>query len=1438
MALRYVFHVSDLHIRNGDVKMCRYQEYNDVFDRLFTSAKSKICEMNLTYDNYVFVVSGDIFHNKNTIGNYGLMLYKKFLKNLTHIGRTIVFHGNHDRNQNEVDQPSLVSSTMEIENLILLDKTTVFSIDDVEFSYVSIDDTLDSYSTCGRIDDLPAFPRISQTGNKNIKHKIAMFHGTFANVKLYNGIEVSDEHKPYPFEWLKDFDFAILGDIHLRQYGIANKKTLWGYSGSLVQQNYGEDIVHHGYMIWDLDNRKIEEINIYNDIGLINIKQDDGDIKIRIRGKYENLESFIERNKEEFPKNLEIKLYSDIDIPMLIALMKKYSISFNIVSNRIPGNSIISPKDIETSDRHDMKDLDIHIDKNTILKYFHEILSDTQHNILSGIVRNNDNLLFDISTYPIELHEDCIKKNKDISALINECLKSDGVKNTHEPFIVKYLEWENMYCYESGNHIDFSKMDNSTFLISGNNGMGKSAIYDILTLAIWGDITTNKQSSISTGIINSKHTIAHTKIDIQCGKNMYRIHRKFYINAHNILKKQIKLFDANDASKDILLKKDNACTEEIKNLFGTLEEFLASSMITQNVDFDILKMSYKDCLAVIDKATNIDYVYNLYSLFKGCLNKYKDLKKIIESKKQVYEGLMKSNEYDQNFEENIDINSLESLKSLKSDIESMQLEKDALEIQSNSIMVDINCKETTKLVTSFVDDNTEYVQDITEIEYETLKEQLNEIRVIFKDISEKEIKSLKRHLSENGCDDFDISVRVAKPCEQSFIKSEETILEKYKEAPQKRDDIDANALKRSKDELLEIEKMLKITNDNKPATIENPKESLESITKIIDKYYDSFDVLEKYCSDNYKKGSGNEGNDKKAGKISYDVYQSTENDKKILKEHLEKCKSDIVDFDAKINNLYETRSNIDIVAKPSRERSEGSEGSETCLDDMKEKLEKLKKDTVANDIVLEKFFKEYDDILGIENTICEYQKELDMLMSKEEYEYDPGCVYCCKRPWVCRMKEIERSINNLQKTVKKYYENDDYNSNTDLHILNESMKADISEIELHLEWDAYDTYVNSCDMIKNELRESIAMKEDIVKKLKEYDETMAGLMEISYKFNRQSHDLYEKYCKIKAYCNYLIWKKEYDAIVENKEKAEKNVASMEEYLRYDEEIRPRIEKLRKLKNKYRKWECYDMKYKLVKLNEIGEIEKKIQKYNDIAAKVSARILKSQFVAKQDMTHRIKLLDNDIKKYQEIVTKYEISAMHIEKNAKSYDMLMKAMDNIKSIIDVMEIIIDKFKVYRKELYENHILRNLVAKSNDYIKHICHEDTKQFSLDYKITEIKDIIHINWLVKADQVAEEESKHIVSVHQASGFQQFVISLALRMSLFSNKTCNQLFFDEGFTACDKLNLSIVPSFLKGLLKVFNSVIVVSHIDIIQDSVDDVARITYDNDLGCSNVVY
>ena len=35
--MRYIIHLSDIHIRKGDIKSSRYAEYNTVFDNLFES---------------------------------------------------------------------------------------------------------------------------------------------------------------------------------------------------------------------------------------------------------------------------------------------------------------------------------------------------------------------------------------------------------------------------------------------------------------------------------------------------------------------------------------------------------------------------------------------------------------------------------------------------------------------------------------------------------------------------------------------------------------------------------------------------------------------------------------------------------------------------------------------------------------------------------------------------------------------------------------------------------------------------------------------------------------------------------------------------------------------------------------------------------------------------------------------------------------------------------------------------------------------------------------------------------------------------------------------------------------------------------------------------------------------------------------------------------
>ena len=115
-----------------------------------------------------------------------------------------------------------VLTSFDIPNLTILNESQSFIIDDIGFSYVSIESTLDSYKNSGRIQNLPQFPKI----NGEVKYKIALFHGSFAFAKLYNGDEMREEDNSYPLEWVKDFDYVSLGDIHKRQVFNYKKNTI------------------------------------------------------------------------------------------------------------------------------------------------------------------------------------------------------------------------------------------------------------------------------------------------------------------------------------------------------------------------------------------------------------------------------------------------------------------------------------------------------------------------------------------------------------------------------------------------------------------------------------------------------------------------------------------------------------------------------------------------------------------------------------------------------------------------------------------------------------------------------------------------------------------------------------------------------------------------------------------------------------------------------------------------------------------------------------------------------------------------------------------------------------------------------------------------------------------------------------------------------------
>jgi DNA repair exonuclease SbcCD ATPase subunit len=1402
--------------------MCRYEEYEYVFDNLFKSIKDNIHSMNISLDKCLIILTGDIFHNKTVIGSYGLNLYKKLIKGLTSIAKTIVFHGNHDRYQSDALQPSLVSCTMEIDNLILLDETSSFVVDNVGFSYVSIDDTLDSANTRGRITFLPPFPKITE----QTKYKVALFHGTFAQVKQYNGTEVNETDNPYPFEWINQnqrFDFALFGDIHLRQYGFYGE-TMWGYSGSLVQQNYAEDPVNHGYMIWDLDNRKVSKINVYNSRGLINLKTVDDEINIKIRGYFVPFAEYIEKNKEFFPKHIDIKLHSEINIEELFNTLAHYGITCNITNAKytIDANDGVQTP-LEQSER---LELDVTVDKSSMLAYFQQFLSEDKQTMLGNILRSYDTLLFNLSKYPEELHDECKKKNKDISQLINACMQADDIQPFTHRFVVKYLEWKNIYCYEDVQWIDFSNASHNTFLVAGNNGTGKSAIYDVLTLAIWGDITTSKQNTLSAGIINYKHKSAYAIVELEMNGIIYRVYRTFTINdgRNRINKAHNTLYKYNEGKLEVL-KKENACNEEVLKLFGTMNDFLTTSMITQNVDFDILKMDYKSCLAVIDKTADIDFIYHLYNLFKGCLNKYKDFKKVIESKKEVYQRLMLSHN---------NLLSADELNKQNELIASLTAQKTALQTENNSIAVDISNPKTKTILKT---DYNKLIKSLGELsiksekEYNKAQKLFNELMTVFKGYTEKQGREL---LKQYDPDVPAIHIRPEKPCDYSIIEAEQKELAKYKIPPKPTKDTDLQSLK---DALKIATDKINDLNDRKPVSISKPKYDINicnnKIKALFQGHQEPHAILNDYCSKNNRtKTNINKLN------VSYNEYLEKLNDCNTAKETILKYKTELSTLDILFKQLHIKQQAL--ISKPKPDSIIPLKDSRAVKIELdKYDIQVLEKQIADDEAVLNIYYNELERINNLEKQLQAYENELAVFNTSQEYKYNKRCKVCMQRPWVSRLQELEIIIKGLKIQIKEdydtLYEDTDYDY-MEVHTRLDTAKDKYQSYNIYNAWYTYYAYKEASDGLVTEINHLLATKDDLQGKIKNAELSLSDAEMYIQVFNTTAFELFELYNDIQAYNLYSNWKIEYDALYQHKHTLECDINHLEAYTVYETTVKPRLNRLQELQEKYNTWYNADLNYKKQKAYELHKIKESIDAYSKYKEYTEEQALQPLIKRKIEIIDLITDIDKQLGEYNEIITKNTADMTRHVADTNNFNLLTDALSSIDSVIELIEAIIATFKDYRKELYDTHILRKVVNKANQYIKSLCHTSTKMFEIDYLISEVKDVIHIHWLIR--NMTEDNNKQTIAIQQASGFQQFAISMALRMSLFSNKRCQQLFIDEGFTACDKLNLSIVPGFLKALLKSFHSIIIVSHIDVIQDTVDHTAQIKYNESTKASTIRY
>lgn len=1453
MPLSHIFHLSDLHIRNGDNTFSRYEEYRQVFGETIVSLNSNIADLKLSFNDFIIVITGDIFHNKNVIGNYGLFIYREFIQLLSKIGRLYIISGNHDYDQSDPNKPSLVySSTFDIPNVFVLNTSTSFVIDDVGFSFVSINNTLDKYRNSGRIQDLPAFPIIAEP----VKYKVALFHGTFASAKLYNGKSIEETFNPYPLEWVKEFDYVLLGDIHKRQVFTYKKKTICGYSGSLIQQNFGEDIINHGYLIWNLGSSEASEINVYNDIGYINIVEDvSNNILIRTNGGYtESLYSYIKENIQYFPKNLEIKAFTNINFQSLSIILNTFDISFRIVSKLNGSSNMVGADASAASAASAATDIQSdetlsRLDTDYLLDYFKKLLTPDKYKILLGIIKDKETLLFDISKYPEDLHADCIKRNKDLEPIINLCNATDDTQSLKKSFVIKYLEWEGLLCYQNKCSINFKDLDAKTFMIKGSNGTGKSAIYDILQLAIWA--TNNKFDTYSAGFINHNKDAGYTIIDIEIEDITYRIKRSFNKKkgTFKINNKSSVLYKYNDLQKLDILKKDTACNAEVKSLFGDINTFLSTSMITQSIDNDILSLNYKDTLATIDKAHNIQFIYHLYNLFKMAITKYKAFGNVIQSKKEVYEKLL-FNGVKEDVEE-------DALAQLREELENLHIDRDMQLKAYDSISADINNPANLVIADT---DYTSLIGNIlanvaTDEEYAKYKEQLGHYNYLYS-VNLKELKKLSKLYSQQLEDDFNKlpSASLNKPCEASYLRDEEIALRDYIDIEDSETDskaaseCDADLLTKQKDNLKISKDTLNemISNKpNKPDRISTQYPDITSITSIILKICGGdIDAFNEFISCNIKPSSINTTNILKKlraagnGYISIDYYKGVIDSKATLTDEIASIKETIATYENDFNASFSIQQQLKAVNVPSEAITyKQFKGAGSISKELKNyNLDAINVEIAADEVIINKYTKKAAKIDKLNNDIDVLNKELKVFTTNDKYKYNPDCCVCCDRPWVSRIKEIGCAVKMLtgsRDTIE--YNADDY------AIVSERLAENVEQrnrYNLLKAWYHYYKFKEGHDKITKELNNIIGSKNDMYEKLSGVELELKNITLYTEYFVSYAFMLYEELNNMRLNVAYKEWESGY-------KETKMCVEELERAIHFSEVIKPRIAKYREMKGCYDNWVSYERHKKIIdgyhycRLSNIIEVCDLYKEYE------RCETLKPLIKEKMRLGAIIKNLEGVMKKVNEDIVKYSTINAYNNDNKANYSALMVVERDINNIIEVLDTILINFQSFRKELYDNLILNKLAERTNKIIKTLCHTNTKPFRLNYNVDISNDTVHINWLIHNDNISSggsgEADKQFISVSQASGFQRFAISMALRLSLYFNNydvLCRQLFIDEGFINFDKNNLSVVPVFLKSLLHYFNTIVVLSHIDIIQDTVDETAEISFNKVSGVSRIAY
>ena len=235
--VKKIIHIADLHIRT--IQM--HDLYKEQFQKLLDELSVKFLEWadeNISHNEIRIVIAGDIAHQKINISNEQLLLTSWLLKELTRFGKVVIIPGNHDFLENNTQRMDSITPVVEL-------------LDNPNITYLK--DSGDYLDTDGNIQWV-----VYSLYQHNVRPEftkqeglltVGLFHGPIMGLSTDLGFEFEDAYDRLNFN---DLDLLLCGDIHKRQQFTLPNGGKAIMVGSLIQQNFGETVKHHGYGIYDV----------------------------------------------------------------------------------------------------------------------------------------------------------------------------------------------------------------------------------------------------------------------------------------------------------------------------------------------------------------------------------------------------------------------------------------------------------------------------------------------------------------------------------------------------------------------------------------------------------------------------------------------------------------------------------------------------------------------------------------------------------------------------------------------------------------------------------------------------------------------------------------------------------------------------------------------------------------------------------------------------------------------------------------------------------------------------------------------------------------------------------------------------------------------------------------------------------------------------------